>query len=235
MSERVKSRRSYDSPRRREQAAATRQAILQAAQLLFERQGYAATSMAEIAEEAGVALKTVYLAFETKSGVLRAVWHLLLRGDEDPAPVGERDWYREVLEEQDPERKLRLNARNSTRVKRRAAALLEVIHAAAPVDPDIGALWERIQTDFYENQRAIFESLPASALKPGLDLTRATDVLWTLNHPSVYWLLAQERGWRPEAYEKWLGDAFCAELLGDHSSGAAKRSRSAASRRPSSK
>jgi AcrR family transcriptional regulator len=69
MAERVKTR-SYNSSRRREQAAATRRDILGAAQRLFERQGYAATTMAAIAAEAGVALKTVYLAFETKSGVL---------------------------------------------------------------------------------------------------------------------------------------------------------------------
>src|SRR3954451_19017838 len=98
MTERVKAKRRYDSPRRREQAAATRQEILQAAQRLFEEQGYSATTMAAIAAEAGVALKTVYVAFETKSGLLRALWHLLLRGDEDEAPVGERDWYRAVVE-----------------------------------------------------------------------------------------------------------------------------------------
>src|SRR6476646_4300185 len=99
MSDAVNRRRAYHSPRRREQAAATRAAILAAAQRLFERQGYAATTMAAIAREAGVALKTVYLAFETKAGVLRALWHLLLRGDTADAPVAERDWYREVLEE----------------------------------------------------------------------------------------------------------------------------------------
>ncbi len=87
MTERVNPKRSYDSPRRREQAAATRRDILAAAQRLFEQQGYAATTMAEIAAEAGVALKTVYTAFETKSGVLRALWNLLLRGDEDDVPV----------------------------------------------------------------------------------------------------------------------------------------------------
>src|SRR6266540_330183 len=106
MAERVKSRRRYDSPLRREQAAATRREILEAAQRLFERQGYAATSMAAIAAEAGVALKTIYLAFETKRGLLLALWHLLLRGDEESAPVGERPWFREVLEEPDPERQL---------------------------------------------------------------------------------------------------------------------------------
>src|SRR6266536_157975 len=131
MAERVKSKRRYDSRRRREQAAGTRRDILEAAQRLFERRGYAATTMAAIAAEAGVALKTVYLAFETKSGLLRALWHLLLRGDEADAPVAERGWYREVLEEPDPERQLRLTARNSRVVKTRAAALMGVIRSAA--------------------------------------------------------------------------------------------------------
>src|SRR5215211_7393861 len=130
MAERVKTRR-YESPRRREQAAATRRQILEAAQRLFERQGYAATTMAAIAGEAGVALKTVYVAFETKSGLLRALWHLLLRGDEQAAPVADRRWYQEVLEEPDPDRLLALTARNARVVKERAGALMEVIRSAA--------------------------------------------------------------------------------------------------------
>src|SRR6266542_984742 len=102
MPEPVKDKRRYESPRRRAQAAETRRQILDAAQRLFEQQGYAATPVTAIAAEAGVALKTVYVAFETKSGVLRALWHLVLRGDEDAAPVAERAWYRAVLEEPDP-------------------------------------------------------------------------------------------------------------------------------------
>src|SRR3954471_10829461 len=112
MAERVKTRR-YNSPRRREQAAATRREILEAAQRLFERDGYAATTMAAIAAEAGVALKTVYLAFESKSGGLRALWNMLLRGDTGDAPVSERAWYREVLDEPDPERQLQRAAHAS--------------------------------------------------------------------------------------------------------------------------
>ena len=99
MSESVK--RRYDSPRRREQAAETRRQILAASQRLFERDGYAATSVAAIAAEAGVALKTVYVAFGTKSGVLRALWNVLLRGDDENAPIAEREWYRSVLAEPD--------------------------------------------------------------------------------------------------------------------------------------
>jgi len=213
MAKRVKAR-PYNSPRRREQAAATRRAILEAAQRLFERQGYAATTMAAIAAEAGVALKTVYVAFQTKSGVLRALWHLLLRGDERDAPVAERGWYREVVEEPDPERQLRLNARNSRVVKTRAGALMAVIRSAAPSDPDIEVLWTRIQSDFYEVQRPIVKSLHRKkALRPGLDVTRATDILWTLNHPDLWQLLVGARGWTPDQYEQWFGDTTCSQLL----------------------
>src|SRR5215211_7849313 len=213
MAEHVKSRR-YESPRRREQAAATRREILEAAQRLFERQGYAATTMAAIAAEAGVALKTVYVAFETKSGLLRALWHLLLRGDEEDVPVGDRRWYREVIEEPDPERQVRLTAHNSAAVKRRAADLMRVIRDAAAADPDIDALWRRIQSDFYDNQRRIVEALHArKALRPGLDVARAADIVWTLNHPDLWHLLVGERGWAPKRYEQWLGNTICAQLL----------------------
>jgi AcrR family transcriptional regulator len=213
MAQRVKTR-SYNSSRRRAQAAATRRDILGAAQRLFERQGYAATTMAAIAAEAGVALKTVYLAFETKSGVLRALWNQVLRGDEGEAPVAERSWYREVVEEPDPQRQLQLNARNSRAAKTRIAGVLKVIRETAPVEPDTGALWERIQTEFHANQRVIVERLAErKALRRGLNVDRATDILWTLNHPDVWQLLVGERGWTPEQYEQWFGDTACSQLL----------------------
>jgi AcrR family transcriptional regulator len=220
MADAVKSTRRYDSPRRREQAAATRGEILEAAQRLFERQGYSATTMAAIAAEAGVALKTVYIAFETKSGVLRALWHLLLRGDQDDVPVGQRRWYLEVLAEPDPERLLRLAAGYSRVVKERAAPLMKVIRSAAPGEPDIAELWSRIQNDFYENQRGIVEALrKRKALRRGLDVTRAADILWTLNHPDVWHLLVGERGWTPEQHEQWFADTASAQLLASRSPG----------------
>ena len=117
--------------------------------------------MAMVAREAGVALKTVYLAFESKSGLLRELWHLLLRGDEGAAPVGERQWYQEVLDEPDPVRQLELNARNSRVVKERAASLMAVIRNAAPLDADTAALWSTIEREFYANQRTIVETLAA--------------------------------------------------------------------------
>ena len=214
MVEHVKPRRGYHSPRREQQAAATRQAILEAAQRLFGQHGYPATTMEQVAAEAGVALKTVYVAFTTKSGLLRALWDLRLKGDQDQAGVADRPWYRDVLDEPDPERQLGRNARNASVVKQRIGGILKVLRSAAPVDPDAAALWRMIQSDFYDNQRVIVESLQArQALRPGLDVARATDILWALNHPDLWLLLVGERGWTPGQWERWLADTACAQLL----------------------
>jgi AcrR family transcriptional regulator len=213
MSQPVK-RRRYDSPRRREQAAATRRDILDAARRLFEQNGYAATTMADIASGAGVALKTVYLSFETKSGVLRALWNLLLRGDEADSPMGEREWYRAVLAEPDAGRQLDLTARASRIVKTRLGAMFIVVRDAGASDPDAAALWGRIGSEFHANQRAIVASIARKgALKPRLGVDRAADTLWTLNHPDVWRLLVLERGWSPARWERWFAGAARAELL----------------------
>ena len=213
MAERVKTR-AYDSPRRREQAAATRLAILDTAQRLFERDGYAATTMAAIAAEARVALKTVYVAFETKSGVLRALWNLRLRAGAEDVPIAAHAIYREVLDEGDPERQLHLNARNSREGKLRVAAIAEVIRSAAPLDPEIDALWRRINTEYHDNQRAIVQSInDKRALHPDLDVQHATDILWTINHPNTWQLLVSQQGWTPDQYEQWAARTACAQLL----------------------
>jgi AcrR family transcriptional regulator len=210
----VKSTRRYESPRRRAQAETTRAQILESAGKLFERHGYAATTMAAVAADAGVALKTVYVAFETKSGLLRALWHLRLRGDQEELAVQDRDWHREVLDEPDAVRKLRLTARNSRAVKERVGVLFDVIRGAATTDTDVAALWSRIEAEFHGVQRTIVESIAAGrGLRRGLDVDRGADLLWTLNHPDVWRLLVRERGWTPEEWEQWFGDTAIAQLL----------------------
>jgi len=210
----VKTRRAYSSPRRQEQAAATRRAIVDAARELFDRDGYPATTMDAVAVAAGVSLKTVYLVFSTKSGLLRAVWDVQLKGDQDDAPLAARPWFVELLEEPSAEKQLRLVAHNSRVVKERIGRMLGVIRDAAPTDPDASALWELIQSDFYENQQAIVKSIAKKkALKRGLDVKRATDLLWTLNHPDVWLLLVGRRGWTPDEFERWWADTAIAQLL----------------------
>jgi AcrR family transcriptional regulator len=207
-------RRSYDSPRRREQAAATRGAVIAAAREFFERDGYAATSVAAIAKAAQVTPRTVYLGFETKAGLLRAVWNRALRGERDEAPVAEHRWFQEVLDEPDPERALRLNARNSRRFKERSTRLLQIVRDAAALEPEIAELWERIQLEYHANQLAVVRSLGPRALRRGLGERRAADIIWSLNHPNTWIQLNVLRGWTPAQYERWVGDTSCQQLLG---------------------
>jgi AcrR family transcriptional regulator len=210
----VKSRR-YVSPRREAQAAETRRVILDAARRLFEEGGYAATAVPSIAAGAGVAVKTVYLAFESKAGLLRAVWEARLGGEEEATPVLERRWMRELTDEPDPAGKLRLLAAQSRRVKTATGPLLEVIRTAAATDPEIATLWADIQAKLLRVQRAVVDQLQAlHALQPSLGAGGAADVLWTLNHPSVWHLLVRERGWSAARYEEWLHTSFCLQLLG---------------------
>ena len=208
-------RRPYNSPRRQQQAAATRQTILEAAERLFLQDGYPATTMDAIAAEAGVSLKTAYLPFSTKSGLLRALWDLRLKKDDADAPVVQHEWFREVLEEPDPVRKLQLNARNSAAAKTRIGGLFRVIRGAAEIDADCSELWRLIQSDFHANQQVIVESIHrGGGLRRGLSVATGTDILWTLNHPDTWTLLASQRGWSPHAYETWLAQTSCAQLLG---------------------
>ena len=89
-----------------------------------------------------------------------------------------------------------------------------MIRDAAVSDAEVAELWARIQREFYDNQHTVVEALHRRrALRPGVGVKRATDVLWTLNHPDVYRLLVGERGWTPDRHERWLADVLCTQIL----------------------
>ena len=149
-----KSRRPYHSPRREEQAAATRPSgSWRRLACSSSAYGYAATTMEAIAAEAGVALKTAYLPFATRersapSALGSAAAGRRRRGTRRaarPVPGG--------LDEPDPIRALQLNARDSRAAKTRIGDLFRVIRGAAEVDAECNALWALIQSDFHANQR----------------------------------------------------------------------------------
>jgi AcrR family transcriptional regulator len=210
----VKGPRTYVSPLRQEQAAATRRAVMHAARRLFETDGYAATSMPAIAAEAGVAVKTLYLAFGSKPDLLRTVWENRLAGDEAATPVRDRAWYREIGDDDDPRTKLRLLARQSGGVKQRTGLLLIVIRDAASTDPELRPLWQEIEAKLHDVSTGIVEQIArAGALRPDVEPRAAADTIWALNHPSMWHLLVIQRGWSDDAYQQWLEQSFFAQLM----------------------
>jgi len=214
MAARVNPHRGYHSPRRREQAAETRRKILDAAELLFAAHGYTGTAMPAIAAQAGVALKTVYLAFGTKAGILHALWDARLGGDDQPIPVTDRPWYRQLLAAEDPNLLLRAAARQSRVVKERAGPVLRILRQAAVTDPALAELWNRIETEFRAVLAGVAERLDAlGSLGAGVDVTTATDLLWTLNHPDTWYLLVHGCSWTADRYEHWVGETLSRQLL----------------------
>jgi AcrR family transcriptional regulator len=209
------SQRRYESPLRREQARDTQRRILAAAEVLFLDRGYTRTSVAAIAERAEVSGQTVYNAFGTKAALAKRLYDVRLAGDDEPIPMAERPAFQQLARERDPRRALLTYARIGRQLAERVGAVQAVLAAgAAAGDPDLAAL---VTTT--DNERSIGTGHMARrlaelhALKPGLDVERAADLLWTLTAPELFRRLTVDRGWSLDEYEQWLGDTMCASLL----------------------
>lgn len=216
MAETVKPRRSYDSQRRRLQAAQTRRDIEAAANKLFRDRGYAGTSMPSIAAEAGVVVETIYRAFGSKAGLLRAVIEAALAGGSARAeiPPAERPALRAVIEESDPRRKLELYAATQPGVHGRSGPLYRVLAGAADSDPELKAVLDGIAARRLHGLGGLAAQLAESReLRPGLSVEDARDLIWTLCSSDVHDLLVRERGWTSERYRDWLAAALKRELL----------------------
>lgn len=199
--------RTYNAPRRRERAEATRKSVLQAARLLFTRQGYQAATLQAIAQEAQVALPTLYAIFGSKAAILSALVQSA-GADEDIRALS-----RLAFAEQDPTRQLALAARVIRSIHEREADLEDLLWQAGGGDADLAAVWRQSHQQQLNRQGELLAGLAQKgALKPGLDAATATEIHWALSSPEMYRLLVRERGWSPQRYEEWLAGT-AAELL----------------------
>jgi AcrR family transcriptional regulator len=206
--------RRYISPLRRDAAARTRQAVLDAARELFIAQGYATSTIEEIAGRAGVSKPTVFAAAGSKQAILKQLRDISLAGDDEPVPVAQRPWYREALAEPDPRRALRLYARNATAIHRRSADVHEVLRAAATSDKDLHDLWRASEDERRGGATIVVDALlQKSRLKAGLDRAAAIDIVWVLTASDIFWRLVRTRRWSDAQFESWLGDTLGEQLL----------------------
>ncbi|HEX7797596.1 MAG TPA: helix-turn-helix domain-containing protein [Vicinamibacterales bacterium] len=211
---RATKKRTYDASSRREAAQATRQSILDAARRQFLEKGYAATTIPEIARAAGIAVDTVYAAVGKKPALFRLLVEAAISGSDGAVPAEERDYVRAIRKEADAARKLQLYAAALRRIQPRLAPLFRVLQGAAPLDPELEALWKGIAQRRAKNMRLLARDLAATGrLRPDLSVGTAADIIWSMNSPEFYLLLVEQRGWSPNAFERWLGDAWIRLLL----------------------
>jgi TetR/AcrR family transcriptional regulator, regulator of autoinduction and epiphytic fitness len=209
----VKSR-PYESSNRARQARETRRRIVEAAARLFVREGYSATSVGAIADEAGVAVPTVYATLRSKANILRAVVELTVRGDDEALPLSSRADWREIERRRDPREKLALFAHVHRRICDREAAVFAQLEAAAGADSEATQMLAEHDRLRYETQSRLARGLHRRRqLKPGLGAGDAADVIWTLASERTYLALVRDRGWEAERYERWVAEQLVAALL----------------------
>jgi AcrR family transcriptional regulator len=202
-----KPRRRYDSTRRLAQAAQTRLDVLRAARELFSVRGYAATTISEVASAAGVSVETIYRAFGSKAALFKEVLEAAIAGGAERAalPPEERPVVRKMAEELDPRRVLELHAATQPGIHARSGPFNRVLREAASGDPDLADVWRQLEAQRLAGMRRIAQRLhDLGALRPGLSVQEARDLLWTVNSHAVYDLLVVQRGWSPERYRDWV-------------------------------
>ena len=202
MSGRVK---NYNSPLREEQARRTRERILGAARETFRDKGYGATTLADIANAAGVAEPTVRAIFKAKPNLVEHLLRLAVRGEDTETELQDREAFHEVLAATDPDTLLDRHADLATALHGRSWDVMEIARGAASSDPTIAAIYEQRPQARRRNQRAVAKRLAElGALPDGTSIETATDLLWLYTAHEIYRMLVIERKWSPERYRAWL-------------------------------
>jgi AcrR family transcriptional regulator len=202
--------------RRARKALETRRRVLDAAEALFTRDGYAATTMTAIAEHADVAVQTLYAVFGSKRAILTELIDAGVVGDDQAGSLPGREDWRTMEREPDPQRQLALFAQIATRIGNRSAAINEIMAQAAGADPELAAIYQQQRQSRYRDERRIARSLARKgALREGLSETQAADIIWAIGTTRTYRALVSERGWTTEQYERWLKDLLARALLPD--------------------
>jgi AcrR family transcriptional regulator len=184
---------------RQEQAAVTRRRILDAARALFYRDGYAATTLKAVADEASVAVQTVYAVFGSKAEILAELRAMVVS-------VPEADGaFRAAMHEPTIEQRLRGFARSIRWRWELAGDIVKVNEDAVRADPAVRAGVEVARGRRQEGLAAFARAI-ADDLLPGIDVARAAALLDALSLHDVYVQLVGVHRWTPDEYESWLAE-----------------------------
>jgi AcrR family transcriptional regulator len=190
-------------------AAVTRSAILDAARRLFAEQGYAATAVRPIAEEAAVAVQTLYTTFGSKQGLLLALVDTV-REQAGSQELGER-----MEHTDDPRELVRLAARIRRQIMELGGDIVATFREGAAGDPEVRAAYEVGQGRTREGVGRMCARLEAvGALRPGLTHKLAVDQVVAMFSAEIYEeLTGPHSGWTPDEYEQWLVERLSEILL----------------------
>jgi AcrR family transcriptional regulator len=194
-------KRPYNSSRRSLQAAQTRDDVIRAATALFRDTGWAGTTLAAIAEEAGVSVETIYNGFGSKKGLLRASMDAAVVGDTEPIPFAERPEFH-ALGEGPLDERIARGVDVVTATHERSAGVWQAIVEAASADEEVDA-WRR---ELEQGRRIDVGRSAALVIGAEPDDHLAT-LLWVLYSPETYLKLVHDAGFSREEYQAFLVEA----------------------------
>jgi AcrR family transcriptional regulator len=207
------SKRRYHAPQRQAAAERTREAIAAAAKSLFEEAGWAGTTVRAVAEASDVSPKTVEAIYGTKAALLEAAVEFAIRGDTRPAPMPQREPIAEMEAAPDASTMLDLHAAHLRQVNERSARLARAVEQAAPSDPAVAKLWERMN----ENRRfGVRWAVRTLLRKPGTEHLDRDDVaraVWVALDWGTYRLLTEHVGLDADGFERWIAAYYRRMLL----------------------
>ncbi|MBM3192982.1 MAG: TetR/AcrR family transcriptional regulator [Chlamydiae bacterium] len=201
-------KRTYTSSSRNEQAALTKDRVLQSAKKLFELDGFEDVTIEKIAKKAEVSIPTVYALFQSKRGVLRALM------DEALPSKQFQELVEESMEESSPIRRLELSAKIARQLYEAERAQMNVFRGAAILAPEFQELEKEREMRRYDRQEVTIKAMvKEKSLAKHLTVKRARDILWAFTGRDIYRMFVIEQGWSPHEYEKWLARMLINSLL----------------------
>jgi TetR/AcrR family transcriptional regulator, regulator of autoinduction and epiphytic fitness len=207
-------KRAYNSSRRQEQAKQTRLQIIEAARSLFVERGYSGATIEAIAQEAGVAVETIYASFGSKRAILSKLIDVSIVGDDQPIPLLQRQGPQTVLHETDRHRQIELFVNDIYEIMRRVAPIFDIMRVAAKTEPDISEMFRNILNARAQGMMTFVGALMKNGpLREGLTLDEASDAVWMLTSSEVYILFITNRGWTENKYKKWMVNTLVRLLL----------------------
>lgn len=207
-------KRQYDSSRRKAQARQTRLQIIEAARRLFFSSGYTGTTIEAIAREAGVATETVYAIFKNKMAVLAKLVDVSIVGDVEPVPLLERPNIQVATQINEPGQLIDKFSVDIASIMQRMSPVFMLLRAAAPSEPEIAALLERILEGRIEGMTFFVRQLKRlGALRDDLSVEQAAETVWAISSGEVFHMLTVDLGWTKEQYAAWLSDSLSRLLL----------------------
>jgi AcrR family transcriptional regulator len=210
----VKPRRKYSSQHRAAQAAETRIAVARSARGLFIAEGWQGTTIAGVAQAAGVSPETVYATFGNKPALLMAAIEVTVRRDDPATPLVRQSGPSTLKDAPDQSAVLNRFARDIADRLAHVAELAGVARSAAKFDPALAGLYRRLHEGRRENLEKVTKALLLKGpLKPGVGRKSATATIWRLASPDLFLLMTGVEGMNTGQYARWLEATLAALLL----------------------